>query len=68
MRLKGALLQRCEQMIADNHDDMDSGLERDDYVSKTGMNAAYRDIIEFMRDFRDSDDDEDTLEELPENE
>jgi len=67
MQLKAAILQRCKQIIADNHEDMDSGVEFEQYVSKAGANSAYRDIMDFVNEFRDSDD-EDDLEEMPTDE
>ena len=67
MSPKRAILSRCEEKIAENHQSMDGGLPEDKYNRKVGANQAYADIHDFVRDLRDEEDDESNdLEDLPE--
>ncbi len=66
MSPKRAILKRCEEKIAENHESMDAGLEFVKYRTLVGQNQAYRDIQDFVREIRDVDDESnDELEDLP---
>lgn len=66
MSPKRAILLRCEEKIAGNHEDMDAGAEFGKYNRLVGQNQAYADIADFVRDLRDEEDEDMELEELPE--
>ncbi len=68
MSPKRAILSRCEEKIADNHQSMDSGVEFGKYRTLVGQNQAYDDIKDFVLGIRDEEDDESEteLEDLPE--
>ena len=67
MSPKRAILSRCKEKIAENHQSMDAGVEFGKYKTLSGMNQAYDDIHDFVRDLRDEDDESelDVLEDLP---
>jgi hypothetical protein len=66
MSPKRAILLRCEEKIAGNHEDMDAGSEFGKYNRLVGQNQAYADIVDFVKELRDDEDDERELEDLPE--
>ena len=68
MSPKRAILSRCVEKIAENHQSMDAGVEYGKYQRFAGMNQAYADIHDFVKDLRDEEDDESgtELEDLPE--
>jgi hypothetical protein len=66
MSPKRAILLRCEEKIAGNHESMDAGLEVVKYNRMVGQNDAYADIADFVKELHDDDDDEIELEDLPE--
>lgn len=66
MSPKRAILLRCEEKIAGNHESMDAGLEFGKYNKMVGQNDAYADIRDFVKDLHDDEDDEMELEDLPE--
>ncbi len=67
MSPKRAILSRCKEKIAENHQSMDGGVEFAKYQRLAGMNQAYDDIHDFVRDLRDEEDESelDVLEDLP---
>jgi len=67
MSPKRAILLRCEEKIAGNHEDMDAGVEFGKYNRFVGQNQAYADIRDFVKELRDDEDDEMELEDLPES-
>ena len=67
MSPKRAILSRCKEKIAENHQSMDAGVEYGKYQRLAGMNQAYDDIRDFVKDLRDEGDEIETeLEDLPE--
>ena len=67
MSPKRAILSRCTEKTAENHQSMDGGVEWGKYQRLAGMNQAYADIADFVKDLRDEDDEIETeLEDLPE--
>lgn len=67
MSPKRAILSRCNEKIAENHQSMDAGVEYGKYQRMAGQNQAYSDLHDFVRDLRDEDDEIETeLEDLPE--
>ncbi len=67
MSPKRAILSRCEEKIADNHESMDAGVEFGKYNRMVGQNEAYSDLADFVKEIRDEgDEDETELEDLPE--
>ena len=67
MSPKRAILSRCEEKIAENHQSMDAGVEFGKYKTLVGQNQAYEDLHDFVKNLRDEDDEIETeLEDLPE--
>ena len=67
MSPKRAILSRCVEKIAENHQSMDAGVEQGKYQRLAGMNQAYADIHDYVKDLRDEDEEIETeLEDLPE--
>ena len=67
MSPKRKILSRCREKIAENHESMDAGLEFGKYNRKVGENQAYQDIIKFVSELRDDEEESETeLEDLPE--
>lgn len=62
---KRIILKRIDDKISDNHDAMDTGLEREKYMRKVGANEELSSMRDFVVELSDDDVGDDELEDLP---